>query len=343
MSSYRYGVNWLQNQQLFAYSAANTSTGDTESVDGNFYIILHSPPKEDTANPTRQLQGVLMPWNYAPDIAGGSITQPVEVIWQQAGGTAETLIQRTDDLTKNDRLRWADGFQLGTKTGENFSYTPDSYGDWTYGTLTTKNIKTASLGVWTGPDWSLTDAQANYLYKSIAPGQPITGYEDLSTFGNVGGLIQHVGGESAGWWEEDSLERAMMRCVLQLGHPVGIWTDTASYTNIGPSGTTYLISVPEYYPYASNEIDIYPTVIVTPTGASSGDKAYVKISSSTASDTWELGVETNSLGMYDYTDASNDKLTVDVSAEEEITIELKAPSSGELLLHTVALWMHPFN
>jgi len=343
VQAYQYMKNWLQNQQLFSYSASRDSEGGDTTTQGNFYVILHNAGKDDTSNPKRQLEGVLLPWYYEPDYAGGVVTTPVKVEWIH-GGLTEVLISWGSEKPHASTLPWSECILLGSSNVEKFEYTPEGSGEWTYGILRTTNIKTAALGIWPGPDWTLTDDQARTLLEYYAPGNLIIGGTGVNK--KVDELISGFGNQVLAGWDNDGLERNMVRCLYQWGHDVGVWTDYAtasSYVNIGGSGATYKIRVPEYYSYASDEIEVYPTIIVTPSGAGGGDKAYVKISSSTAADTWEFSTEVNSLALYDYKDvAGYDTLTVDTSDEEEITIEVKVDSGVELLLHTVALWVHPF-
>lgn len=336
---YQYLKNWLQTQQIVCYSAPQTGAGDSIARDGAFYVMLHGPVKDDTSNPTRQLGGYLLPWYCEPDIVGGSIVTPVRIKWQESGGAAQTLVSCSRTISFGATPGWNGGWELITNADADFSYTPDAGGLWTYGVLTTENIRTAALGIWTMPDWELTDAQAVTTANSMAPGNYIEGY--ASGRRNLGNLIHNVVIESSAW-TSDTIERNSMRCIFQCCHPIGWWSDTAAYTDLGPDGTTYKIRVPEYYSYTDDEINLYPTVIAEASGASGGTPAYVKLTSSTAADTWTLPITADALALYDYTDASSDKLTVDASAAEDITIEIKPPAveGGEILLRSVALWAH---
>lgn len=338
---YQYIKNWLSQQQIFIYTATkgSTDTDDTDT-DGTFYVIMHNAPKNDASNPTRQLGGKLIPWKCEPDYAGGSVTKPVRIKWYPTlAASAETLVSCNTVVPVGTIPGPDTGWELSTTEDADFDYTPDGSGNWVAGKLTTENIKTSTLGIWTMPDWSLTDVQSDIFVDYYAPGNYLKG---AVTGGHIGELIHDLYLEGSGGWDDDTVERQATRCLFQWGHPIGVWSDQNSYYDLGPSGTTYRISIPDYYSFYGSEIEIYPTVVCSATNASGGDPAYVKLHSTGGNDNWELEITSDAVALYDYTDASNDTLSAQTGVDETFSIDIMAPSGGEILLHTVALWAHCF-
>lgn len=334
VNMYQYLKNWLQNQQLFTFVNAlgdSVASGETSS----FYVMLHNAPKDDTSNPERELLGGLMPWSI-----NASVGTPAKIEWIH-GGSTEELFSTVSDKEEATPA-WSDIIKLGSSGAEKFQYTPQGSGLWTYGELKLTGIQAASVGVWPGPDWTLTDNQAKVLASNLAAGTYIMGYDGSSN--SLGALIQSPGGDTITEWALDTLERNATVCLFQWGHPVGVWIDDSSgvaYYTVGGSGCTCKVQVPAIRSYASNEIEVYPTVVCSAT-LNSGT-AYVQITASDSGDTWELPITNEAVTLYDYTDASNDTLTLSTDVEEEITIEIKPSTGGEILLHSVALWGHLFD
>jgi hypothetical protein len=197
---------WAQNYQLFSFwqPALDPNHGDqcvaTTQIaycDGNYYVILCSPPKIDTSNPQRSLQGALLPWaSMGFKTVGGGLDweEWPTITWQQTGEAAETLydnkassLEVSADLAKDKRLPWKNPIMLGG-AGQ-FLWTPDAAGGFTWGVLTTHQIRTAALGIWPGPDWDLTAAQARFNTAKFAQGHGIRGYTTTAAKNSLGNIV----------------------------------------------------------------------------------------------------------------------------------------------------------
>lgn len=335
--SYRYLNNWIQTGQLFSFSNGIDSTygddvGSTEN--GLFHIILPTSYKAESTN--RLLEGRLIPWFYEPT----SGVQDVEVLWQQSGGTSQTLYNSENkkvEGTPVDRRGWLLKTKWTSSGTEEFGYDPSSGGgNWTYGILTTKGIHTAALGVWSAPDNWLSNKQAVVLYERMAKGEIIRGYTTEDGRESVGELMSRVG---ANLDTEDGLLQNATRCVWQWGFPTGVYTTSNSYQQVGASGVEYKLYVPDLW--SSSTIEVYPTAILQVDGSSGGDPAYFRLTAEDlggGADTWTLTLTSDGKSLYDYTDASNDKLLVRAGSTTSFKIELMAPSSGHIIMWTLAIW-----
>jgi hypothetical protein len=340
VESYRYQNNWIQGGQLFSYQNGIDDTygddiGTTEN--GSFYIILPGSEKQDTANPKRQLEGALVPWFCEPTVAAGAFTQYVEVTWQQDGGTAQTLYQSTETIESGDPVNKS-GFLLKSRRGTNqaFEYTPHVSGLWDFGTLTTKGIHTAAIGVWLAPDRWLTEAQAVVQKARMSPGEVIRGQGSGTTKNSLGDLVSRKGLDDDDY---DGIYQNATQCVWQCGHSHGWGTESNSYVTLGGSGTEYKLMVPDLYP--DSTIGVYPTAYITRLNASGGDPAYLKLTAEDlggGADTWTLTLTDDGTELFTYADASNDTLLCRVGSPTKFKVELLAPSTGYIVLHTLALW-----
>jgi hypothetical protein len=344
---------WAQNYQLFSFwqPALDPNHGDqcvaTTQIaycDGNYYVILCSPPKIDTSNPQRSLQGALLPWaSMGFKTVGGGLDweEWPTITWQQTGEAAETLydnkassLEVSADLAKDKRLPWKNPIMLGG-AGQ-FLWTPDAAGGFTWGVLTTHQIRTAALGIWPGPDWDLTAAQARFNTAKFAQGHGIRGYTTTAAKNSLGNIVHTQG--TAKVDDDDLYQNARRTCLMQWGHPQGIWTDnSAAYVNIRNANTTYKTPARGWrnQSYSSTFFVADVAAIVTVSGAAAGNPAYLRIISVTGADSVAIAKITNTTSL----------ITGEIdlaTAGGEIMIELKAPvgwaGPGEITLHTLSLW-----
>jgi hypothetical protein len=334
--SYRYLNNFHQSGNLFTYSTGIDDTygddiGSTEN--GSFIVIFGGWNKADSGN--RSLEGRLIPWFYEPTAS----VQDVLVTWQQRAGSLQTLYTSQNSMQSGDKVSRR-GFLLKSKWttsgAELFEYTPAAAGLWDYGTLVTKGIHTASLGIWAAPDVWLSSAQAIVDNERLMTGEVIRGINSTSGKESIGDLLERVGKDSVA---ADALLHNATRCVWQWGHPAGVYTDVNSYQQMGDTGVFYKLYVPDLY--HTSTIALYPTVYLTTSGASGGDPAYFRLTAEDlggGADTWTLTLTSDTSDLYDYTDASSDTLLCRAGSPTEFKIELMAPSSGYIVMHTLAIW-----
>jgi len=358
----QYLLNFLQNEQWYTYSGPGYTSGDASSELPNphhdygsevpYYVILHAPEKADTSNSERQLGGVLLPWSYDAN----SPSDPAKVTWQGPSmGSAETIWEAYDrwpvngvDVYATERIPRSQAIQLwntdDTVLGRDvFQWTPDNASEFEYGTLKTKYIRTAALGIWPMPDVTLTDDQMQISTANVAADRIIRGLRwqsgSLINLPSLGDMIQMIGDGS---FDHDCVENATKRCLLQTGHPRGITCNETTYKNIrgdSDSGSTFKVRTRNLLA-STGTIATYPALVLSATNASGGNPGYVKYTSITGSDTWTLEVTSNTLALYDYSqaDGGSDTLAIDADDIDEVRIEVQAPTSGTITIWTYSLW-----
>lgn len=349
---------WTQNYQLFSFSQSaldindGHGTGDScgadNARDGYYYIILHAPPKADTVNTDRYLQGALLPWAiYSEDIPATAVDNPY-ITWQQDGGVEEYLtgsglsgLITSDTADPNRKISWGDIIQLGGNATYEFKWTPDAGGGFVMGRLKTHQIRTAALGVWPGPDLTLTDAEAQFSLAYNSGGHAIRGYTTDANLYSLGNLV-HLGASGNAVTATESLDGATARCLCAFGHPQGVWTDSDSLTNIMHDGATLKITrqlLATDYDAATYSATC--CAIATVVGSSVGDEAIIKFSSTGAADSCQYDIDTDTTGWGGSGADLFATATMDINtAGDEITIEIAAPAdaSGEIILHSISIW-----
>jgi hypothetical protein len=340
-NSYRYLNNWSQIGQLYsAQQGIDATYGDDVATteNGSYYVILPGSNKADTNNQIRELEGCLVPWFCEPTIGTppAGYTQLVTVTWQQSGGSVQTLYESAETIDSGNTVNQKGFILKSSRTGGGFQYDPQNDGSWTYGILTTKGIHTATLGIWAAPNRSLSESQAVVTDANLALGEVIRGSTGTAGRGSVGDFIRRVGADLD---SDDGLFQNACPCVWQWGHSHGTHTSTNSYQMVGGTGNEFQLRVPKLTP--DSTIGLYPTAFITTSGASGGDPAYLKLTAEDlggGADTWILEITTDTATLYDYTDASNDTLLCAVDSPTKFTVEIMAPSSGYIILHTLAIW-----
>lgn len=352
--------NWRQNGQLFTYSgppddAMNDTPGtafdNTDTVDGNFYVILQGTDKNDSMT-TRMLGGALLPWKYNAWYNTGTNDwdDEVSIKWTPSGLSTQTLhieyseSPRFSDMGYHTPLDpFVQPWDISTT---DFYYSPTT--DYQYGTLATTGIQTAALGIWTMPDVSLSYAQAIFRAASghsyIAPGRAIRGYTGTGE-PSLGDMIHYIGDTA----RSDSINWNTQRCLFQWGHPVGVYKETNSYSELF-TGARFPVWPQNYREQPNtNEIVVHPNIVATSTNATSGDKAYFKVTSYdttlTEIDSWEVSFYDNTLQLYKYSDGTAATgLVINAHDVSYLKFEAKAADNsgtGTLLVHTISLWTAP--
>jgi hypothetical protein len=246
------------------------------------------------------------------------------------------------------------GWKLGDQTSkrivlgngaaaDNFFYVPPSDGGFCAGKLTTRNIQTAALGIWSMPDEDLTLDQKALSEVDVLPKTSIFGYGPSVNRKDIGQVYDLIGFDDNDY--EDSIEAMTRRCIFQWGHPVGIYVNT---------GTVYLFGQLEIviahrnlkgssYPTVTDK-NILTAMVVTTTNCSGGAPVTITVTSThpvvPRTRTWTI---TSNLTAQLLTDADN-TVGTPISSRPNTTfadyIFVTAATSGgsEVLIHTFSLW-----
>lgn len=362
LSSLYYLKHWAQQGQIFTYSGppddtindtpgTTYATHDATKLAGSFYVILQGTSKFG-APADRHLAGALLPWKFNAWWNGSSWDHDVAITWQQNGYAASDLFREQIVSPNYDQMGYNVDLPPKIKpwklTGTDFSYIPDA-GGYSWGCLGTEGIQTAALGIWTSPDHYLSASNARYIASTghayIASGRAIRGYTGNQPK-SLGDMIHEIGDTAS---TEDALNWATERCLFQWGHPRGVYSESNSYAELC-ANARYRVWPQNYREQPNTEVTtVHPLIVATSGNATSGDKAYVKITSLTSLgatiDTWEVGFYDNTTSLYKYSDGTgSDGLDINAHDCSFLKIEMKAPNvggTGTLKLHTVALWQPP--
>jgi len=212
-------------------------------------------------------------------------------------------------------------------------YTPDAGGDFTVGFLTVDRMRVAALSLWTTPDTpTLTDAEAIVTKEQLNEGKAIRGYTGTGV-PSIGDLEHSMG---TGDLDEDDVERATRRCLLQSGHPLGLKTiEYAAYYNIRGGNASYFRVWPRNLlgKTTGSNVSTVPCLYGYCGGAAVGNEAYVKMTALTSGDSWEYSISSDTEALW--TDAN--RLDVD-AAGDSVKIEVKAPPNGYMVIRAYSLW-----
>lgn len=368
LKMFKYLNNFNQMMQIYSYSqsrrvdatylygdvASDSAVSGQSEVDAYYYLSMWLPTKADTTRTARQLHGVLLPWHLMSiDDHNTTWTDYPLITWQQNGGAVQTLYDSkilsvpSDSITDtnyNSPANMGLAIQLGgDTTNSKFTYVPNG-GSYTWGRLRTHQIRTATLGVWTGPDDYLTDAQAQFKPSRLAANTFIRGYTTTAAKRSLGNLI-HVMGTDVNT-DDDCWNVARRTCVLSIGVPVGIYTTDTSYGNISRTGTTYKIPPRSFNntSYAEATYEATVVVIYRVEGASVGDAGACRVTSTQTADTAVVSDESDTASWNDMTawpEIGTDTIELNASGDT-VTIETKAPdnggSEGHYILHSVQIW-----
>lgn len=212
-------------------------------------------------------------------------------------------------------------------------YTPDSGGDFTVGFLTVDRIRVAALSLWTTPDTpTITSEEEIVTQGQLAEGRAIRGYTGTGV-PSVGNLERAMG---TGSLDEDDVERATRRCLLQSGHPRGLkTTESAAYYNIRGGHDSYFAVFPRNLlgKATGSNVSTVPCLYGYCVGAGVGTEAYVRMTALVSGDTWEFAIDSDTEALW--TDA--ERLLVDV-AGDFVKIEVKAPTDGYIVIRAYSIW-----
>jgi hypothetical protein len=383
-------------KDFFRYSApgANSDSGGYQGANWpnprvdhtcscQYYVILHSPPKEDTANAEVQLGGVIVPWAYEGDNGPTSHTNPASVLWHSPDRiqSAGLYTWATDsDKDTNTGLIWSnsnnypvqvdpssdiplasalDGYSDMSKNihlfdgrdpvkddFKTFRWTPESDGGFAMGILETRQIMVASICLFECPDQLVYNTREQDIVRraDMSPGAFIRGWES-GVNNSYGDLVHAIGnGDTLGAGIQDSAVNSALHCLFQSGGPTAWETSATSYANIRNGETSYIrVSAPNLT-NSDGTIEAYPAVVVSGADLNASTKGYLKMTSLSTSDTWELEVELDNPKLYHTTDGSQASITIDLDSTptdnyDDIKIEAKVDNGAdELFIHTLSLW-----
>jgi hypothetical protein len=284
-----------------------------------FHIITKSD--ELASGLPHALGGVIIPWRYD---AGASVTwirqsgTPVE-IWSSAVQSHTDMDSVTYSTEPSKRiLLGKQPREMGNAAGFGVQ------------TLLYSKLMVAGLGVWTMPDFSplCMDEEAYTMIQEaeFALMRQVRGYAGTSKLG-IGHLIGYLG----------ELKERTSRCLLQSGHPTGIYTTSTSYVDIrngraaGAGQSAFMVQPKGLY--RGNYLTCTPVVVAWAPGASEGSPAYIRFTSVSADDECVIPITSAAQALY----VSAAGLDV-YRQKEQVIIEMKAAAGGAIALRTYSLW-----
>jgi hypothetical protein len=343
----QYMLQYNQRGNVFTFSGPpdNSMNCDYDgSPAGTFYVPLRGPQKYDSSDTTRQLHGAFLPWAMS-DTFSVYYTDTQHIQWKDGTGGSfasiwEKYLDYPYDKTLVDygfRSQMRQPFLLPEgEYYDNFVWTPPADGEWYLCSAQFDFIMPAAFSIWDGPDITVDDDQIRIAAADVAPGQLIRGYNaDGDNHQSLGHIQRWVGRDDM---TEDSLCNMTSRALLATGHPIGIWTDSATYVNIGGTDCDYKVRPRQVEGLSSGTVTSLPAIVVTTTGCDADNKAYVKYTAERSTDTWEVEISSNlTASMIENTGGTTSDLDLNYDYDY-IAVELKATGTSEITLHTFVLW-----
>lgn len=334
---FRWLLNWVGQRQIFSFMGPGPCYDGTVpdyspyrhinpdyDYGGSPYFSIITKSDNLTGEDLRPhaLGGVLIPWRYD---AGASVT------WQRQSGSP---VEIWSSAVKSHSDMDAVSFSSVPTNRIMFGKAPREMGMGTDGfglqKLSYSKLMVAGLGVWTMPDFSplCMDEEAFTLIQEaeFALMRQVRGYAGTSKLG-IGHLIGYLG----------ELKERTSRCLLQSGHPTGIYTTSTSYVDIrngraaGAGQSAFMVQPKGLY--RGDDVTCTPAVVAWAPGASEGSPAYVKFTAVSSADTCEIPITSAAQAIY----VSAAGLDV-YRQKEQVIIEMKAASGGAIALRTYSLW-----
>jgi len=257
--------------------------------------------------------GSTITWRY-PNPAGGWYSKEMFHAYSESHSDMDTV-----HFTQKPEYRIAlfkDMYTYGSSTSE-FSYCKLEY----------IYMMVGGLMLWGMPDYKTEMAKPGislFQEHEFQTGHLVRGYDAsrkcLGTLiGNAGNIIERTG-----------------RCLLQSGHPLGVYTTNSStYVDLRNGRTTHrssFMASPKAL-YRGNYLSASTAIVAFAKNASAENPGYVKFTSNESGDTsiFEITADTEAL----YSDPSS--LTL-YRNKPTIEIDLKAPTGGAVGLRSYSIW-----
>jgi hypothetical protein len=224
-----------------------------------------------------------------------------------------------------------------------FYYVPPSDGGFCVGKLTTSNIQTCALGIWSMPDVALSADQKILSEEELLPKTSIFGYGPSAKQQDIGRVYDLVG--YAGNDYDDSIEAMTRRCLFQWGHPVGYYA-TGSLSQTGMFGGTTIKIKPRNLKggTGTDTVNADTAFYITTNGAAAGSSIVITFSSNADSYpgagqayTFTSDV-TNALLSTTDSDTGNPLSIYAVGDFVSVIIDFNGASSQEVTIKTVSIW-----
>jgi hypothetical protein len=323
-STYKFGTQSLKvthSSGTNPYAEGPYLNGELDVVEGRDYTLSLYARGDGTAYPTVRCGGDVV-------ATGTSSTswQLLNAEFTADGGAIHFVV----NTSTPGQAAWFDGITLREKG--RFRYQPDASGDFTVGFLKVKRMRIAALSIFHAPDVVLTDDQVIVKENDVSLAKAIRGYTGTGQ-PSIGDL-EYGAGLGGTDYSVDDMERSTRRCLLGIGHPLGLSTrEESSYYNIRGGNASYFRIVPRNITgKQSGNVSTIPCLYGECLGAS-GDPAYVKYTALTSGDTWTYEINSDTPAIW----SDSNRLYVD-AAGDLVKIEVKAPPDGWIRIRSYYLW-----
>ena len=228
-------------------------------------------------------------------------------------------------------------------TFDNFYYVPPSDGGFCVGNLTTKNIQTCALGIWSTPDTDLSLEQKIISERELLPKTSIFGYGPTSKPQDIGKLYDLVGFSGNNY--DDKVEQMTRRCMFQWGHPVGYYA-SGSLEQTTMFGGSPVVVTPRNLSggTGTDKLTGDMAFVITTNGAAVGSSIVIRYTTGAGPylvDDRAFTI-TSDVTATLFTTADGDSATpVPIYAIGDtltILIEFNGEETQEVTIHTVSLW-----
>jgi hypothetical protein len=221
---------------------------------------------------------------------------------------------------------------------DDFYYVPPSDGGFCVGQLTTNNIQTCSLGVWSIPDNDLTLTQKGISEIDLLPKTSILGYGPSSKLPDIGSIYDLIG--FAGNDYDDSVECMTRRCLFQWGHPVGYYATGSLSSTVFIGGTSIKVTPKNLKGLTGTDtVNLDMAFVLTTTGAASGSSIDITFTSSSTTRVFTYTADvTNSLETTSDCTAGTPLPVYAVGDEISVSIDFNGAGTQEVIIKTLSLW-----